>query len=219
MQIRGMIFDLDGTLGDTLPVCFAGFRVTLRHYLGRDHSDREIRAMFGPTEEGIFQDLFPDDWEAALQMYLREYTAAHEVCQAPFAGVEDVLRRLRQQELKLGVVTGKGPGTAEISLREMGLEGVFDPVEAGSPRGGVKPECMRKVLAGWGLDSAEVACVGDAPSDIRSAHEIGAVALGAAWAGTSDYGALDALKPLETFRTTGDFAEWVEQNVVAVAGA
>ena len=217
MQIRGIIFDLDGTLGDTLPVCFAGFRVTLRHYMGRDYDDREIRAMFGPTEEGIFQDLVPDDWEAALQMYWREYTAAHTVCQEPFAGVEAVLRRLRDYQLRLGIVTGKGPGTAEISLREMGLEGLFDPVVAGSPRGGVKPDCMREVLETWELDSQEVACVGDAPSDIRSAHEIGAVALGAAWAGTSDYAVLDALRPVDTFRTTDEFAEWVEQNVV-VAG-
>lgn len=216
MQIKGMIFDLDGTLGDTLPVCFTGFRVTLRHYMGRDYDDGEIRSMFGPTEEGIFQDLVPDDWEAALQMYLREYTAAHEVCQEPFAGVEDVLRQLRRQRLRLGVVTGKGPGTAEISLREMGLEGLFDPVVAGSPRGGVKPECMRRVLETWQLDASAIACVGDAPSDIRSAHEVGAIALGAAWAGTSDYGALDAVQPLETFRATEEFGEWVARNVTMV---
>ncbi len=215
MRIKGVIFDLDGTLGDTLPICFAAFRVTLRHYMGRHYGDSEIRAMFGPTEEGIFQELVPDDWEQALRMYLREYTAAHDICPTPFPGVEDVLHRLRRNQVKLGVVTGKGPGSAEISLREMGLEGVFSPIEAGSPRGGVKPECMRRVLAGWGLDASEVACVGDAPSDIRSAHEIGAVALGVAWAGTSDYSALEALNPLETFRMTREFADWVERNVVA----
>ena len=208
-----MIFDLDGTLGETLPVCFAAFRVTLRHYLGRNYGDSEIRAMFGPTEEGIFQELLPDDWEEALGMYLREYAAAHDVCRSAFPGVEDVLLRLRRNQVKLGVVTGKGPGSAEISLREMGLVGVFNPIEAGSPQGGVKAECMRKVLVGWGLDASEVACVGDAPSDIRSAHEIGAVALGAAWARTSDYSALDALNPLATFRMTGEFADWVGRNV------
>ena len=40
MQLHGFIFDLDGTLGDTLPVCFAAFRVTFRHYLKRAYSDR-----------------------------------------------------------------------------------------------------------------------------------------------------------------------------------
>ena len=127
-----------------------------------------------------------------------------------------MLRRLRDHQLRLGIVTGKGPGTAEISLREMGLEGLFDPVVAGSPRGGVKPDCMREVLETWELDSQEVACVGDAPSDIRSAHEIGAVALGAAWAGTSDYAALDALRPLDTFRTTDEFAEWVSSRTFSI---
>jgi phosphoglycolate phosphatase-like HAD superfamily hydrolase len=59
MSLQGVIFDLDGTLGDTLPVCFAAFRETFRHYLGREYSDREIRAMFGPTEEGIIQRMIP----------------------------------------------------------------------------------------------------------------------------------------------------------------
>ena len=217
MNLKGMIFDLDGTLGETLPICFAAFRITFRHYLGREYSDQEIRSMFGPTEEGIFQDMVPDQWQEALKMYWREYTRAHHTCTAPFPGILDVLLQLKRSQLRLGIVTGKSPGSAAISLHEMGLDGVFETVEAGSPRGGIKPDCMRKVLAAWKLDASEVVCVGDAPSDIRSAHEIGAAALGAAWARTSNYDTLRALAPLKTFRTTAEFAAWVEQNVSPVS--
>jgi pyrophosphatase PpaX len=210
LHLRGIIFDLDGTLGDTLPVCFAAFRVTFRHYLKREYTDREIRAMFGPTEDGIFQDMFPSHWEESLTMYLSEYRLAHRECRDPFPGILEVLDLLKEQGLRAAIVTGKGPGSARISLEEMGLAEAFDIVEAGSPRGGIKPDCMRKVLQAWDLPAEQVACVGDAVSDIRSAREIGATELGAAWASTANYDSLAALNPSHTFTSTQQFIEWIK---------
>ena len=60
MKLKGIMFDLDGTLGDTLPVCFASYRRVFREFLGCHYSDHEITALFGPTEEGIIQQLVPD---------------------------------------------------------------------------------------------------------------------------------------------------------------
>ena len=214
MRLSGLIFDLDGTLGDTLPVCFAAFRVTFRHYLKREYSDREIRALFGPTEEGIFQDMFPDQWQDALAMYLREYRRAHQTCRQPFPGIPDALSLLQEREIRLAIVTGKGPGSAKILLEEMGMADAFDIVEAGSPRGGVKPASMRKVLDAWKLPPTTIAYIGDAPSDIRSAHEIGATPLGAGWAGTADCSLLAVLNPLHTFTTTQQFLDWIHRDVI-----
>ncbi|MDA1312801.1 MAG: HAD family hydrolase [Acidobacteria bacterium] len=213
MNLRGLIFDLDGTLGDTLPICFDAFRVTFRHYLKREYNDKQIRAMFGPTEEGIFQDMFPGTWEDALGMYLREYRRAHATCREPFPGMPEALSLLRERQVRLAIVTGKGPGSAKISLQEMGLADAFEIVEAGSPRGGVKPDSMRKVLEVWNMKAEQVACIGDAPSDIRSAHEIGATPLGAAWAAGANYDALASLKPLHTFTATEQFREWIHNEL------
>ena len=213
MRLDGMIFDLDGTLGDTLPVCFAAFRTTFQSCLGRDYSDQEIRAMFGPSEEGIFEQLMPGNAEEGLAMYLREYNRSHSRCQEPFPGIRTILLMLKSKGLRLAVVTGKGPRSAAISLDKIGLADLFDTVEAGSPEGGVKPACMRSVLAGWSIDPGRVACLGDAPSDIRSAQEVGAIALAAAWADTADRHALEVLNPHETFRATGEFARWVTGSV------
>jgi phosphoglycolate phosphatase-like HAD superfamily hydrolase len=218
MQLKGLIFDLDGTLGDTLPVCFAAFRETFRSYLGRDYDDREIRAMFGPNEEGIFQNLLGERWEEGLRHYLDSYRKAHAQCPEPFTGMRGALDLLRASEVRLAVVTGKGPRSAELSLEALGLTNVFDMVEAGSAQGGVKPRCMSKVVAAWGLDPGNVACLGDAPSDIRSARQIGAVPLGAAWASTADYETLRALEPHDVFRNVDEFTRWASAMIASRAG-
>ena len=152
MPIRGVIFDLDGTIADTLPVCFAAFREVFQDALGRDYSDQEVRAMFGPAEEGVFQRVVPDDWERRMEQYLAAYQRQHSLCPEPFPGMRESIDELCARGIRLAVVTGKGPRSAAISLRELGLEGIFDPVEAGSPNGGVKPAAMRRVLDFWGLE-------------------------------------------------------------------
>ena len=45
MPIHGLIFDLDGTLTDTLPLCVAAFRQVFAHYAGRQYRDDAITAL------------------------------------------------------------------------------------------------------------------------------------------------------------------------------
>ncbi len=194
-MLRGVIFDLDGTLGDTLPVCYRAFSRVFAKRLGLDFSDAEIHAMFGPSEEGILARLCPDAPEMALDEYLAEYRLAHALCPAPFEGIPELLESLRSDGVELAIVTGKGPHSARISLEAFGLAARFPVVEAGSAAGGVKPAAMRRVLAGWGLAPGEVAGVGDSPSDVRAAKELGMTSVAAAWAPGAARDRLAASRP------------------------
>ena len=127
-----MIFDLDGTLADTLPVCCAAFRPVLLDITGKAYSDREIMALFGPNEEGILQRLAGEAWPAALERFLAEYESHHDACRAPFEGIDDVLQRIDRCGAQLAIVTGKGAGSAAISVRHLGLARYFDLVVPGS---------------------------------------------------------------------------------------
>mgnify|MGYP001789072824 CR=1 FL=1 len=51
-KIKAVIFDLDGTLGNTLPLCIQAFRQSVEPLINRSISDAEIIATFGPSEEG-----------------------------------------------------------------------------------------------------------------------------------------------------------------------
>ena len=213
MKLQGIIFDLDGTLGNTLPVVFEAFRRVLQESLGRHFADEEIRALFGPTEEGIFQQLVPDRWEACVQSYLAAYDEVHAQYAQPFPGIEDALQLLKQCGVPLAIVTAKGHHSAAISLKHLGLAHYFDAVETGSAEGAVKPVFIRKVLARWGAPSCQVAYVGDATYDMKAAREAGVVPLGAAWAATADADRLESLSPRATFRSVESFIQWIEANV------
>jgi pyrophosphatase PpaX len=207
--LKGIIFDLDGTLANTLPVCFIAFRQVFCEYLNKNLTDEEISVYFGPSEEGIFQRVVPLEWQACLKMYLNEYTKAHKICDQPFQGIEIALSYCQQQNIALAIVTGKGRGSATISLQYLNLNNYFDIIETGSANGGIKPLAIKSVLTEWNIAPEYVAYIGDSPSDIADAKEVGVIPLAAAWAETASVDRLRAMAPWEVFSTVESFIEWI----------
>lgn len=206
---KGVIFDLDGTLADTLPVCFRAFRAALAEIAGRDFSEQEIAARFGPSEEGVLRRLVPDCWQACLERFQEVYRREHAICGEPFPGVRGALDSFRRRGLLLAVVTGKGPVSTRTSLDRLELSSYFDVVETGSVTGGIKPESIRRVLAVWHLPAARAAYVGDSPSDIEAAARAGVVPLAAAWAPGAELGALARAAPAALFLRPEDLVRWL----------
>ncbi len=209
--MRGMIFDLDGTLGDTLPVCFRAFRRAIFEFTGRSLTDQEIRATFGPSEDGIIRKQVPDQWQECLELYVDAYRSEHEQARDPFPGMHDALLMLGERGIQRAVVTGKSIVTAEISLEAMRIRPYFDVVEGGAPEGDVKARNIRRVLENWRMPASEAAYVGDAPSDMDAAHKTGVAALGAGWAPGVNTEALVDARPGAMFRSVREFMEWVER--------
>jgi pyrophosphatase PpaX len=209
MQIQGAIFDLDGTLGDTLPVCYQAFRSVFQEYEGTTYSDVEIADMFGPSEKGIFQKRVPEQWEPAWRSYLDTYSHLHPQYGKKFSGIEGALNLLRERDIPLGIVTGKGKESAEISLEHLDLAAYFGMIEAGDDERGVKPEAIRRILEVWNLPGENVIYVGDLTYDIRSAREAGVIPLAAAWSKTMSDAELLSEKPYALFSTVDEFVKWL----------
>jgi pyrophosphatase PpaX len=207
--LDGVIFDLDGTLTDTLPIAFAAFRAAVAQFTPRQFTDEDLVQFFGPTEEGILQRILPHDWQRCFEQYLDEYTSRHVSCSAPFPGMTDVLDFLKGRGIPLALVTGKTPRALAITLQHVDIARYFDMVEAGSPEGGVKPRALRKVIDKWRVDARSVAYVGDATSDMDAANEIGLIAVGAAWDATADASALKSAGANVVFTRIGDFFDWL----------
>lgn len=208
MKLAGAIFDLDGTIADTFAICFATFRNALAQVAGPVLSDAEIHAHFGPSEDGMFQRVVPARWQEAFTAYLGEYERHLPLC-AVFPGVAAALATLRARGMPLALVTGKSRPSALMSLRQFGLDGVFEPVETGSPGGVVKAAALARVVSGWRVPAGEVIYVGDAISDMEAAHAAGVLPIAAAWAPTTVAAELDARRPHALFRDAGDFHAWL----------
>ncbi len=205
---HGLIFDLDGTLGNTLPATYRAFRVVFEKYLGRMYTDHEIHAMFGPNEEGVLQRALGAQWEQAYYDYLQAYPSHYDEEEARFPGVLSMLETLLERGVLLGVVTAKGQGSGVISLDLLEMSRFFSEVRYGHAEGAVKPRCIGEVLAAWNLPPEHAVYVGDAPSDIRSAREAGVASVAAAWAPTAEPRQLLAEEPDFFFGDMAAFNEW-----------
>ncbi len=204
-MIRAVIFDLDGTIGNTLPLCIAAFRKAIEPLLGRNISDEEIVATFGPSEEGTIQALIPHQYEKGLVDYIQYYRELHDMCPEPFEGMQEIFEYLQSKDIILALVTGKGAKSTAITLFQYGLDSIFAVVETGSPSGPRKLEGIRNVLARLNLKPEEAIYVGDAPSDIIAARNANVLAVSAAWANSADIQQIRELNPDEICFTVGEF--------------
>ncbi|MBE9585468.1 HAD hydrolase-like protein [Mucilaginibacter sp. JRF] len=209
MKIQNIIFDLDGTIADTLPLCIAAFKQSVEPLLGKSLTDAEIIATFGPSEEGTIRQLIPDHEEAGVKAYLQHYEALHHTCPTAFEGIAEALASLIQKGIKLAMVTGKGPHSTKISLQQFGLLQYFDILETGKPAGPDKVNGIRHALERLGATAANSIYVGDAPSDIVYCKQVGIPIASVAWASTTNADELKALDPDWLFYTIDEFNDWV----------
>lgn len=213
MKFKTIIFDLDGTLANTLPLCIAAFKKSIEPLLGKEISEREIIASFGPSEEGTIRKLIPQHEQAGVKAYLYHYQQLHYTCPAPFDGIKELLQFLTDHNVQLAMVTGKGVHSTKISLEQFGLAQYFEIAETGSPEGPNKINGIRKVLSRLNANAAQSLYVGDAPSDITYCKEVGIPIAAAAWAETTDVKELIPLSPDWLFYTVAQFKTWLADHI------
>lgn len=212
--IKAVIFDLDGTLADTIPLCIEAFRKTVEPRVQRSLSNEEIKASFGPDEEGSIKALAPHNYENGVADFLKYYTELHHICPQPFDGIKELLEMLKEKKISLSLVTGKGKESTHISLRHFNLFSYFDAIETGSPKGSRKPEAIAHLLSSFqNINKEEVIYVGDSAGDIKDSRKAGVFVVAAAWAGTVDVEKLEAEKPDELFYSIPDFRDWIVQHI------
>ena len=114
-SLEAVIFDLDGTLADTLPVVVEAFQLTFQSFDLEPLSQIEIFEHFGPTEDGVIKAMFGDFQAAAVPVFYSNYHKLLRKGVVPFAGVPDLLHSCRDRGLQRrgrGCIFRKNPGCA-----------------------------------------------------------------------------------------------------------
>lgn len=208
-----VIFDFDGTIGDTLPLGLRCFHEAIEPLANKRLTDEEIIETFGPTEEGTIMQLIPEHYEEGVKKYLECYEKYHDMCATPFDGIKDLIACLRDSNVKTALVTGKGKKSCDISLKQYDMENSFDWIEVGSLHGTRKAEGIRNVLEHFRIRPKDAAYVGDAPSDITYARQEGVSIISALWGSHTDEQAIKKGKPDFTCYKVEELKQYLEQQL------
>lgn len=209
-MLKAVVFDMDGTLGDTLPLCVESFARCVEEHTGRRPSEEEVTAHFSVSDRGILSGLLgipPEAPELPVARFAEIYTQLHaQYAPAPFPGAVDTLHRLKARGLRMALLTGKEAYTALPTLRQFGMEGIFEEKLYGCPTHNCKAERLAELMQLWGLKPEELIYIGDAPSDIDHSHRAGVRVICAAWSPNTETDLTDCQDTTPDYRLT-DFAE------------
>ena len=179
------LFDMDGTLLDTLADLTAAVNHTLERYGYPRRTIEQVRKGLGNGAVKLMAAMLPQGEETpGFADIMRDYRAwyqAHacvETC--PYPGVPEMLKRLRQRGCKVAIVSNKPHGAA-CELAERFFPGV--------PTFGERPETPRKpapdmvfhALAALGAGKENAVYVGDSEVDVQTARNAGLPVIGVAW--------------------------------------
>ena len=187
-----VLFDLDGTVVDSGAIILASMRHATREVLGRDFDDAELMAAVGgPGLEAQMRELGPDHVDELVRVYRAHNEPLHEEL-ASFAGIEDVLTRLKNGGRRLGIVSAKRRTTVALAFAQVDIADLFDVVVGGddTERQKPSPDPLLHALALLGAEPADAAYVGDSPFDMQAARAAGVYAVGVSWGRIHDKAAL-----------------------------
>ncbi|HEK86221.1 MAG: HAD family hydrolase [Candidatus Saccharicenans sp.] len=188
MKFKGVIFDLDGTLLDTIFDITVALNVVLARNGFRQYSIEECKKMVGDGMEVLVKRAVPEiasDEKAIkrlIQDYRLEYARIWRQNSMPYPGIPEVLSRLKQAKMKIAVLSNKSHEFTEIMTKEL-LPVEFDVIRGACPGIPVKPDPQpaQLVLKELNLSPAEVVYVGDTSVDMETATSAGCFAAGALW--------------------------------------
>lgn len=204
-----VIFDLDGTIADTLPLIYEAFNAALAPIAGRRLSEPEIRALFGPPDSSSIRDYASAaEAEAAYARFLAVYEGEHQRLAGLHPGMDELIRACNAAGMKLGVVTGKSRRTAILTLRLIGVLDRIGAVYAGDDVARQKPdpEAIHAILRDLGHPAgAPAAMVGDGHVDVLAGCAAGLTTIAVTW-GSPDLANLLAAHPDVVCDTTEELA-------------
>jgi pyrophosphatase PpaX len=213
--IKAVIFDFDGTLADTLPVCFLAFQAVFREFDNRDITSDEIKAMFGPAETGIIRkNLNNKNYDKAIELYYEIYGDQHRNIVQDNEEITALLNRLKTNGYKLGIVTGKARRSLDISIDCLGLNNFFDVLITGEDVEFPKPhpEGIFKALEQLNVSHREAVFLGDSDADIMAGKQANVYTIGVQW--LPNYQTMEfSVQPDEVYSNINEFLPFLSESM------
>lgn len=195
MSIKAVLFDLDGTLVNSLEDLTDAINFMLADFGKKALSTAEIVRLVGKGARNLVRRALesdaPADIERGLGLFVAFNTAhiADKSCLYP--GVRELLETLAANGLRLAAISNKQESLSRLILESFGLASCFDVICGGDTFPEMKPSPMPllKVVDGFGLAPAQAIMIGDSINDIQAGKRAGITTIGCTWG----YGGLGEL--------------------------
>jgi pyrophosphatase PpaX len=206
-RLQTMLFDLDGTLIDSIRLILDSYHHTLtRHNLPARSDEDWLRGVGTPLSVQFSEwRESPEMLEAMIATY-REYNLKHHDSMVTvYPGVVEAVREVKAAGIQTGLVTSKNRQGALRGLKLVGLEALMDVLvcadEVTNPK--PHPEPVENAVALLGADPATTVYVGDSIHDMQSGRAAG-VKTGAALWGPFGRSHLESARPDYWLEAPGD---------------
>lgn len=188
MSIQAVVFDLDGTLLDTIADLAGAINRSLAACGMPTHTVDECRGFVGGgIREAVRRALPPDSGDElidrVLALYRDDYPFHCAEQTRAYPGVPELLDRLTRRGIPLGVLSNKTEATAQKVVRTFFPDVPFHCVLGRAEGRPLKPHpgAAAPVLAALGLAPEEIAYVGDSGTDVVFARAAGMLPVAAPW--------------------------------------
>ena len=206
MKYKAILFDLDGTLLDTLEDMADALNRTMDHFALPRRSLREVRSFVGNGARRLVElatGAEGERLEEILAVYKEDYDRNYLVKTAPYPGIMALLDRLHMEGCLIGIVSNKPDSTVQ-SLSDALFQGKAD-ISVGE-KAGIRrkpaPDTVLAAMEALGVTKAETVYVGDSEVDVMTARAAGVPCISVTW-GFRDRDVLEEAGA-ETFADTCD---------------
>ncbi len=182
-RVKFILFDLDGTLTDSIALILKTFRETLRNLDIPIRSDAELLSQVGRPLHLQMKDIDAERAQELFDTYQRLYQEFHDEMPQEFNGIKEVVAKLSERGYPMAIVTSKRSAGTTRDLEYAGLQPFFEVVISAEDAEKYKPnpQPVMKALERLGARKDEATYIGDSPFDLRSAHGAGVLAGAVEW--------------------------------------
>ncbi len=182
-----VVFDLDGTLLDTLDDLTSAVNAALKEVSLPCRKKEEVRAFVGNGVRKLIERAVGEQTaciEEALEAFRRYYQTHCKDETKPYAGILELLLRLKELGIKAAVLSNKPDSAVKLLAKEY-FDGLLEAAVGENEAAGIRkkpaPDALFSVLQSLGVEKESAVYVGDSEVDIQTAQAAGMDCICVTW--------------------------------------